>query len=474
MLKKIALITLMVLGQAGLAEACPSGLRAFNKELGGKKTCVLEGTYVGTLELTSGFNYIMYGAVWIGSEERDNTTTDLLKPIEAGKLVVNPGVTIYALNPVDDQTGVWSGFADENGELISDKANKDIKTFLSVTRDSQIEVKGTQSAPVLMTSAQGAHQAKPSFPKQPGDWGGLVINGKGKSNKCRTFADCTIPGEAGTGWYGGNDNDHNAGILQYLQVEYGGDRIDDEKELNGVTFNAVGLGTVIDNVAVLYNSDDCIEFFGGTATGKNIFCYKGEDDGVDTTDGARIFLQNGVVVALPFEGAAEDNDRHMLEADSSKSEDNNKKLRSHPVLVNFTFVGGKNTQGMKLRRGTDYTLKNSIMFNVDTFCLNPDGSNELIFASNVFAGCDSSDPVQQFTGIMAMSVGEMGVNAGKAWLIEENSPLMSGAEMIDIFFPGDDEESLLIDEAFYDVYDPVDYRGAIGQNDWTSWIQTRD
>ncbi len=474
MLKRVALIASLVLVQAGLANACPSGLRAFNKDLGGKKTCVLEETYVGTLELTSGFNYILFGAVWVGSEVRDNTTTELQGPIQPGRLVVNPGVTIYALNPVDDQTGLWDGFADKNGQLISEKASKDIKTFLSVTRDSQIIIKGTESSPVLMTSAQGAHQTTSSFPKKPGDWGGLVINGKAKSNKCKSFEGCTLPGEAGTGWYGGSDDDHNAGSLQYLQVEYGGDRIDDEKELNGVTFNAVGLGTIIENVAVLYNSDDCIEFFGGAATGKNIFCYKGEDDGIDTTDGARIFLQNGVVVASPFEGAAEDNDRHMVEADSSKSDDNNRKLRSHPVLVNFTFVGGKNTQGLKLRRGTSYTLKNSVMFDVYTFCLDPTGSKDLYFGSNVFAGCDSQDPVQNYTGIVSADVSEMGLGNSQAWIPQGDSSLLAGAEILDLFFPGDDEESQILDEAFYDVYDPVDYRGAMGSFDWTDWIQLRE
>ena len=138
--------------------------------------------------------------------------------------------------------------------------------------------------------------------------------GKAKSNKCVEFTNCTLPGEADTGYYAGDNDYHSSGVIQYLQVEYGGDRISTDKELNGITLNAVGLGTDISNVAVLYNSDDCIEFFGGAVTARNIFCYKGEDDGIDTTDGARIFLQNGVVVAGAYPNAGADNDLGPLYA----------------------------------------------------------------------------------------------------------------------------------------------------------------
>ncbi len=462
MFKKVAISLIAVLAVASAANACPNGLRSFNKKLDNKDACVLEGTYTGTLELTSGFNYILLGAVYIGSEKLD-ANLQPTEPVVGGKLIVNPGVSIFALNPSKDRTGVWAGFKTAEGSPVQG----DIKSFLSITRDSEIEVKGTASAPVLMSSAQGAHMAQSNVAKRPGDWGGLVISGKAKTNKCNDFAGCTIPGEANTGYYGGNDDNHSSGILQYLQVEYGGDRIDSSKELNGITFNAVGLGTLVENIAVLYNSDDCIEFFGGAVRAQNIFCYKGEDDGVDTTDGARIFLQNGVVVAGDYPDAGEDNDRHMVEADSSKSDENNQKLRSHPVLVNFTFVGGVNSQGLKLRRGTNYTLVNSVMVGVDTWCMDPSGSKTLEFSTNVFADCKANDPVKQMTGNDFVSASTLEV---KGWVPAASSPLMEGAEILDIIFPADAD----LDEAFYDVYLDVDYRGAMGTNDWTQWIQIRD
>lgn len=460
MIKRIALVCAF-LASAGSAMACPSGLRAFDKQLNGKAACVLEGTYVGNLELTSAFNYIVLGAVYIGNEKRDSNLA-LTEPLQPGRLVINPGVEIYSLNPSKDKTGVWAGSVDAKGTPVQG----DIKSFVSVTRDSQLEIKGTAAAPVLMSSAQGMHNGMTGV-KQPGDWGGLVISGKAKSNKCTDFSDCTLPGEANTGFYAGDDDYHSSGVIQFLQVEYGGDRIDDKKELNGITFNAVGLGTLIENVAVLYNSDDCIEFFGGAVTARNIFCYKGEDDGIDTTDGARIFLQNGIVVAGDYPEAGEDNDRHMVEADSSKNDAANMRLRSHPVLVNFSFVGGVNSQGLKLRRGTNYTLINSVMIGVDKWCMDPNGSVELLFSSNVFGDCSAQDPVSAMTENDFVTSSDMMMDK---WVPMANSPLLKGAELVEEFLTSDWD----LDEAFADAYVETDYRGAVGSDNWTTWIKTRD
>ena len=451
---------------ASVANACPDGLRSFNKKIEGKNACIIEDTIVGNLTLSSGFNYVLLGAVFVGKEIREkqnNGEYTLKEPIQTGKLIINPGVKIFALNPEKDETGFWKGVT------LSDRKTPvqgDIKTFLTVARDSRIEVQGTEAAPVVMTSGQGAHLSQSPVAKAAGNWGGLVVNGYAKSNKCPKFEGCTVPGEANTGYYGGNDDNHDSGLIKYLQVEYGGDRIDTEKELNGVTFNSVGLGTVIENIAVLHNSDDCIEFFGGAAIGKNIFCYKALDDGIDTTDGARVFLQNGVVVASEFLQEGEKNDRHAVEADSSKKADVHARLGSSPLLVNFTFVGGKNSQGLKLRRSTDYRVVNSVMTGFDLWCLDDNGSGEVTIENNVFTGCKDTDRVKSFGDNTFLS------NATslklESWVPAADSSLQSGAMYIEYF--SEDED---LDEAFADSYDEHDYIGAIGTKNWTSWIKLK-
>jgi len=461
---KNLIVAFFFIGFVGeMAMACPGSLRAFNKKLDGKNSCILEETIVGQLTLTSGFNYVVLGPVFIGSEIREKQgdgTYKLSEPVKPATLTIQPGVQIYALNPTKDKSGFWNGVTLADGKT---PAAGDIKSFISVTRDSRIEVQGTEAAPVKMTSGQGAHLASSNVQKNPGDWGGLVINGYGKSNKCVTFKDCTLPGEANTGYYGGDDDEHSSGSIKYLQVEYGGDRIDDKKELNGVTFNAVGVGTIIDNLAVLFNSDDCIEFFGGAAIGKNIFCYKGLDDGIDTTDGARIFLQNGIVVASDFLLGG-DNDRHAVEADSSKNDDAHQRLASAPLLVNFTFVGGQNSQGFKIRRSSNYQVVNSVITGFDLWCLEASTAGEIDFYGNSFAGCTSSDPLQDF-GDNAFYDDEKSLELNN-WIPESGSPLLSGAIILDYFSEDD-----LLDEFFADAYDVVDNVGAVGEKNWTSWIE---
>ena len=52
-----------------------------------------------------------------------------------------------------------------------------------------------------------------------------------------------------------------------------------ENELNGIAFQGVGSGTVIDYVQVHQAYDDCFEFFGGTVNAKHLVC----DGTSDTT-----------------------------------------------------------------------------------------------------------------------------------------------------------------------------------------------
>lgn len=445
------------------AWSCPGGLRSFNKSIDGKTACVLEKNIVGDLTLTSGFNYVILGQVFVGSEiqeKQKDGSWKLKEPVQPGHLVIQPGVKIYALNPSQDISGFWKGMTFRNSSL---PVIGDVKPILSVTRDSTIEINGTAQAPVLMTSAQGVHldpKARVNFKKRPGNWGGLVINGYARSNKCAQWEDCTLAGEADTGFYGGNDDEHSSGSISHLQIEYGGDQIDDKKQLNGLTLNGVGLGTALDNIAILYNADDCIEFFGGASIVKNLFCYKGLDDGVDTTDGARVFIQNGVIVSSEFSENGE-NDRHSIEADSSKNPEIHERLKSSPFLVNFTFIGAKNSQGFKFRRSTQFRIMNSVMTGFDLWCVEASGAEQVTLEGNVFAGCENLEKAYPNNNYDLTSSDL----ALEKWRPQSSSPLLSGAKTIDWF--SDDD---ILDEFFGDEWDEVDYIGGIGAQDWTSWI----
>jgi hypothetical protein len=77
--------------------------------------------------------------------------------------------------------------------------------------------------------------------------GWLVINGFAPLNTCATQP-CTAIGEGDTGTYGGDNPNDSSGVLRYVRVQFGGIKFTDENELNGIAFQGVGDGTVVDYV----------------------------------------------------------------------------------------------------------------------------------------------------------------------------------------------------------------------------------
>lgn len=154
------------------------------------------------------------------------------------------------------------------------KGDRDTKAALIIEPGGYAEIKGTQDAPVVMTSEQAPGSRK------PGDWGGLIICGNAKNNEG------TKQIEGGpTTIFGGDNNADNSGIYQYLRVEFAGYPFEADKEINGITFGSVGSATTIDHLQVSYSCDDSYEWFGGAVNCKYLVAYKGWDDEFDTDNG---------------------------------------------------------------------------------------------------------------------------------------------------------------------------------------------
>ncbi|QTN31467.1 hypothetical protein HZ994_03690 [Akkermansiaceae bacterium] len=89
--------------------------------------------------------------------------------------------------------------------------------------------------------------------------------------------------------YGGGatpNNADNSGILRYVSIRFGGFEFAANNEINGLTLGGVGNGTIIENVEVISNSDDGVEFFGGTVNTKRIavaFCQDGASTSTKAT-----------------------------------------------------------------------------------------------------------------------------------------------------------------------------------------------
>ena len=260
----------------------------------------------------------------------------------------------------------------------------DAGSFVSVQRGSRVVAEGNSAQPVVFTSA------RPAAERAPGDWGGLVLNGRATINVPGGEA----AGEAGTGAYGGSDDEDSSGVLRHVRVEFAGFAVDDENELNGIAFQGVGRGTVVDHVAVHQSSDDGIEFFGGTVSVSHVTISGSGDDSLDWTQGWRGSADT-VTVLQPVVGSPEAG-QHGIEADG-QGEDPTAQPFSNPTLSHLTIVGrgAAGSIGALLRAGTRATLVDTVISGFPV-CLAVDGEDSTAAAlagemvlDNVTLNCDA-------------------------------------------------------------------------------------
>ncbi|MEC3905915.1 hypothetical protein VOI54_02675 [Tamlana sp. 2201CG12-4] len=153
-------------------------------------------------------------------------------------------------------------------KILADNGGTDV--YIAVLRDGTININGNASSPVIMSSADG----------NPGDWGGLTLCGN-----ATTTAGVDAEAEVGGFQYGGTNDSDSSGVIRYLQIVGTGAQINSESQYNGVSFYAVGSGTLVDHVAVINGDDDGVEFFGGTVSVSNLYLENNSDDSIDWTEG---------------------------------------------------------------------------------------------------------------------------------------------------------------------------------------------
>lgn len=274
-------------------------------DIDGRQVVVLEGKLNADKTLSADYDYLLRGAVFV----------------EGGAtLTIEPGVKIY-------------GEQASNGTLI-------------IAQGSKIMADGTREAPIVMASdAFEGSRAR-------GQWGGLIINGSAPTNQGLTF------GEGDTGAFGGNNPADSSGVLRYVRIEYAGIEFSPDNELNGIAFQGVGSGTVVDHVQVHMNQDDGIEMFGGTVNIKYALVTGARDDSFDWTDG---WTGKGQFWVAQQYGDDADNG---FEVDNS-SKDNEATPRSAATIYNVTLVGDpsgpESDNGMLIREGAAGMYANFIV-----------------------------------------------------------------------------------------------------------------
>ena len=226
------------------------------------------------------------------------------------------------------------------------KGDKQTMAALIVEPGGYVEMKGTQTEPIVMTSAQAPGQ------RRPGDWGGLIICGRARNNQN------TMQIEGGpTTIHGGTADNDNSGIYQYIRVEFAGYPFDTDKEINGITFGSVGSATVIDHLQVSYSNDDSFEWFGGTVNCKYLVAYKGWDDEFDTDNG---FSGNvDCCLSIRDPRIADTSQSNGFESDNNASGAETTPFTS-ATFSHVSFIGPATSKNSDFVNSSDYITAGSV------------------------------------------------------------------------------------------------------------------
>jgi hypothetical protein len=339
-------------------------------------------TYGAATDTTT-LNGMVKGLPLVGEKEitgtltLDATKVYLLKGLvivrSGGKLVIPAGTVIRAI-----------------ADLTSSPKNY---ASIIVERGGKIEVNGTETSPVVITSNKAVGQ------RERGDWGGLVLAGKAFHNLLDGTANNNVQMEgfnnvtfdSGLAKFGGTDPTDNSGIVKYLRLEFGGLAFELNKEINGLTLGAVGSATELHHIQVSFSNDDSFEWFGGSVNSSNLIAWKGTDDDFDTDNGYSGLSQFGIAVrdSSYFDGTyaltTGASTSEGFESDNEGTGTANVRPYTNCVFSNFTMVGpvpvGKKyselsgtakaafRRGARLRRNSSQRVVNSIFMGYRNFLM---------------------------------------------------------------------------------------------------------
>ena len=246
---------------------------------------------------------------------------DPIDPIQTNKVIssnITSNTTWYAdtVYQLGGRITVTSGatLTIQPGTVIKGEAGTGSNaTALLIARGGKLMAEGTASLPIIFTSVAdeitpemvaAGNFASPNLdPTVNGLWGGLIVLGNAKiSPKPGTAGELLevqiegIPTSDPNGLYGGNNDADNSGSIKYVSLRHGGTNIGSGNEINGITFGGVGSGTVVENIEIVANQDDGVEWFGGTVNAKNVVVWNAGDDGLDTDQSWAGTCDNFVVI----------------------------------------------------------------------------------------------------------------------------------------------------------------------------------
>ncbi|MAY02358.1 MAG: serine/threonine protein kinase [Gammaproteobacteria bacterium] len=319
--------------------------------------------------------------------------------------------------------------------------------LMVINRGSQIVANGTAAAPITITSQTDAVFGVVG-PEDVQQWGGLVINGFGVTNKCSysgtrgtdlaLTGECHILSEGKVGGgesnYGGNNDADSSGTLRYVVVKHTGAEVAPGNELNGIAMNAVGSGTTVENIQVYSVYDDGIEFFGGSVNVTNYVGLYVNDDSLDIDEGYNGTIQNALIIQ------SESNGNRCVESDGVGSYDDvsatpgaiddliARGLNSAATILNMTCIFSANEtgthdpgQGLRIREAHIPVIRDSIVTSAYTGdeLLGDDDFNYCIRIDNEGGPAATAGDLEVTNSIFAcqdLVDGDLGPGDTLAWL----------------------------------------------------------
>lgn len=271
------------------------------------------------------------------------------------------------------------------------------QSWIAVNRGNKINATGTVSAPIIFTSRDNILGINSD--SSIGQWGGIVLMGRGAVTDCTTGSvgagtcERQTEGSADPAVFGGADSTYNAGTMKYVQIRYSGFVLGANVELQALTTEGIGSGTTLDYIQSHNSSDDGAEFFGGTVRFKHYVVTGADDDSIDVDTGAQAAFQYVLAVQRPGQGDA------LMEIDSNGNEADTP--RTSFKMANFTAIQsavssnneGADLASVLLRGNSDTSWVNGIIVSPLNECLRMNGSGATVAsltAKSVVMQCNTA------------------------------------------------------------------------------------
>ena len=429
-------------GGGGGGATCPIGFTQDAAATGGLTTCVVSGTILSdlTLPFVTGTAFRLDGRVDVGQDVGGDGGTG-----DPAVLTIEPGVTLFG-NSGDD--------------------------YLVVNRGSRLIAGGTAAQPIIMTSDEDlerqndADTSNDDGGNATGEWGGLVMLGRAPINDCNTTVaaqsvgcENRIEGVEPVALFGGATPDDNSGILNYLQVRFAGNPLASGDELNGISFGGVGNATEVEFVQVHNNSDDGVEFFGGTVNVKYLVLTGNDDDSIDTDTGYQGNIQFAVIRQRATSG---DN---LFEASSTTGPGAALAERSNYKISNFTAIGFERGNAVRLNEGTVGQYMNGVIVDeAECFRWQDAGNDNATFEAaedpsfnSVLFDCSALSAANSTTNGTAIAPLALAADANNVQSVSSLAGILPGANESGVTpFAASSVDAFFQDTTYIGAFSPAD------------------